>query len=105
VSRHKFPMRCVSTAVLARAVEDQISGLNHAASPQRWGSITSPTIDTGGWRRFEINNKRGCPDLASEIGVSKSLRMPVGTINAPQIHAQREEEAPKTRPHPSPVTK
>jgi hypothetical protein len=30
---HANPVRCVSTADLAREVEDQSSGLNHAASP------------------------------------------------------------------------
>jgi hypothetical protein len=33
LSRHKTLVRCVSTADLAREVEDQSSGLNHAASP------------------------------------------------------------------------
>jgi hypothetical protein len=46
LSRHKFPVRCVSAAMFAREVEDQSSGLNHAASAKRWGLIASPTIDT-----------------------------------------------------------
>jgi len=46
LSRHKTPVRCVSTANLARGVEDQSSGLNHAASPKRVWPNASPTIDT-----------------------------------------------------------
>jgi hypothetical protein len=46
LSRQKSPVRCVSAAIFAREVEDQSSGLNHAASPKRVWRYASPTIDT-----------------------------------------------------------